>query len=163
MTKQTIALFTLCFVIAATNMAVAAEPTTAQVDYPTGYRQWVHVKSTVIQEGNEAYDVAGGIHHIYANEAAFQALTEGKPYADGAVFVFDLLMAETRDHAINEGPRKLLGVMQKDSKKFKDTGGWGFAVFQDDVKDRVPIDSMGCFKCHEPQKDSGYVYSKFRK
>ena len=155
MTKQTIGAFILCFVIAATNMAVAAEPTTAQIDYPTGYRQWVHVKSTVIQEGNEAYDVAGGIHHIYANKAAFHALTEGKPYADGAVFVFDLLMAETKDHAINEGPRKLLGVMQRRFQEVSRHGGMGVRRVPGRRQNRVPIDSMGCFKCHEPQKDSG--------
>jgi len=118
----------------------------------------------IVQEGNEAYKFAGGIHHIYANNAALEALQNGTPYADGAVLVFDLLLTETnKDHTITEGPRKLVGVMQKDSTKFADTGGWGFAVFQGDTKDQVPVDAKTCFKCHRPHKEKGYVISKFRK
>jgi len=143
---------------------VSAEEVKQPVDYPDGWRLWTHVKSMIVQEGNEAYRFAGGMHHIYANKQALAGLQKEASYADGAVLVFDLLIAEkNKDQTITEGPRKLVGVMQKDSKKFADTGGWGFAVFQDDTKDQVPVDAKICFKCHEPHKETGYVISKFRK
>lgn len=132
--------------------------------YPEGYRQWTHVKSMVIEKGHPLYESFGGIHHIYANKKALNALMRGKPFPDGAVLIFDLLEAKREDNAIVEGSRKVLGVMQKDSKKFKDTGGWGFEGFKGDTKERVVTDpKKACFGCHEPQKQRDYVFSSYRK
>jgi Cytochrome P460 len=100
--------------------AVAQEA--AKVDYPTGYRDWTHVKSMVI------YESFGGIHHIYANQSALEGYRTGS-FADGPVIIFDLLEATAADNAITEGKRKVLGVMQKDGKRFAGTGGWGFEGF----------------------------------
>src|SRR5688572_1634215 len=66
-----------------------------QVSYPEGYREWTHVKSMVIQKGHPLFDAFGGMHHIYANPAAADALRASKSFPDGAVFVFDLLTANT--------------------------------------------------------------------
>lgn len=163
MKKETGAALLVCFAVALIGLALAAEAADKAVNYPEGYRGWAHVKSMVIQEGNKAYDLFGGIHHIYANKKAFEALSKGKPYPDGSVFVFDLLEATGKDNAITEGPRKFIGVMQKDSKRYADTGGWGFEGFKDDTKERMVTDAKNCFKCHEPQKETGYVFSKYRK
>ena len=40
--------------------AIAAE--TANVPYPDGYRQWVHVKSMTINPGHALYDAFAVIH-----------------------------------------------------------------------------------------------------
>jgi Cytochrome P460 len=106
--------------------AVAQEA--AKVDYPTGYRDWTHVKSMVIQPGHQLYESFGGIHHIYANQSALEGYRTGS-FADGSVIIFDLLEATAADNAITEGKRKVLGVMQKDGKRFAGTGGWGFEGF----------------------------------
>ena len=42
------------------------------VDFPTGYRGWTHVKSMVILPGHPLFDVSAGIHHIYANASALE-------------------------------------------------------------------------------------------
>jgi hypothetical protein len=34
------------------------------IPYPAGYRQWTHVKSTIIGPKNPAYEKIGGIQHI---------------------------------------------------------------------------------------------------
>jgi len=106
--------------------AVAQEA--AKVDYPAGYRDWTHVKSMVIQPGHQLYESFGGIHHIYANQSALEGCRTGS-FADGSVIIFDLLEATAADNAITEGKRKVLGVMQKDGKRFAGTGGWGFEGF----------------------------------
>jgi hypothetical protein len=106
--------------------AVAQEA--AKVDYPTGYRDWTHVKSMVIQPGHQLYESFGGIHHIYGNQSALEGYRTGS-FADGSVIIFDLLEATAADNAITEGKRKVLGVMQKDGKRFAGTGGWGFEGF----------------------------------
>lgn len=135
-----------------------------KVKYPQGYRSWAHVKSMVIEEGHPLYESFGGIHHVYANESARRALAAGKGrYPDGAVFVFDLLEAGEEDNAIVEGPRKVLGVMEKNAKAFASTGGWGFEGFKGDTRERAVTDMKSCFDCHEPQKERGYVFSEPRK
>jgi hypothetical protein len=54
--------------------------------------------------------------------------------------------------------------MQKESKEAADTGGWAFDLFAEDTKERKGVtDSKACFQCHESQKDTDYVFSKYRK
>jgi hypothetical protein len=163
MKKQIGVILGICLSVFLFSTALAAEKAKPGVNYPAGYRNWSHVKSMVIQQGHNFYDMFGGIHHVYANKKAFEALTKGQPYPDGAVFVFDLLEATGKDNAITEGSRKFIGVMQKDSAKFAGTGGWGFEGFKGDTKERMVTDPKTCFKCHEPQKATGYVFSKYRK
>jgi len=135
----------------------------AQVSYPEGYRQWTHTKSMVIQEGHPLYDSFGGIHHIYANKKALQAMKTKQSYPDGAVLVFDLLEASQSGNAIVEGARKVVGVMEKDSKKFADTGGWGFEGFKGDTRERAVTNAKtACFACHQSQQASDYVFSEYR-
>lgn len=131
------------------------------VPRPEDHRSWFHVKSMVIQPGHALHEAFGGVHHVYANDLARAGLANGH-YGDGAVFVFDLLAAEEGGHAIAEGPRKVLGVMHKSSAAFAETGGWGFAGFTDDGRNVVTDMRAQCFQCHEPQRASGYVFSRPR-
>lgn len=134
------------------------------VPYPDGYRAWQHVKSMVIGEGHPLFGSFGGIHHLYANEQGIAGYTSGH-FADGAVIVFDLLQAVPADGAITEGPRKVVGVMHRDAKKYASTGGWGFEGFAGDSRSERVVGAgggAGCFGCHEPQKAHEYVFSSYR-
>ncbi len=142
--------------------ALAADPA---VPYPEGYRTWTHVKSMVIQQGHPLYEAFGGIHHIYANDNALAAYRKAGRFADGAVIVFDLLDASTGGGAIEEGPRKVVGVMVKDSRKWPQTGGWGFEGFKGDSKTERAVGGnakAACFECHTQVKDRDYVFSAWR-
>ncbi len=151
------------FVVLATMCCFVAISETGVVDYPSNYRSWRHVKTAILQPGHPLEDTFGGMHHIYANAKAMTGLTGGK-YEEGAVFVFDLLDYHTSDNAIAEGNRKRIDVMQFDSQQFSATGGWGFESFVGDSKtERLDQDVVtACFRCHEPQKESNYVYSRYR-
>jgi hypothetical protein len=140
----------------------ASDP--APVPYPQGWRQWTHVKSMTINPGHALYDAFGGIHHLYANAKAEQGYRSGR-FADGSVIVFDLLEAKSADNAVEEGARKVLGVMHKDSRRYKDTGGWGFEGFKGDSKSERAVGNnaaSACFQCHTAQKSNDFVFSKFR-
>mgnify|MGYP003396250568 CR=1 FL=1 len=80
------------------------------------------------------------------------------------MLVFDLLTVEEKDKTIQEGKRKLVGVMHKDSTKYKATGGWGFEGFAGNSKtERLTKDGgTSCFGCHAPQKEKDYVFSEYR-
>ena len=68
------------------------------------------------------------------------------------------------EHAITEGPRKVVGVVHKDGKKFAATGGWGFEGFEGDTRERVVKDpKASCFDCHAPQEQTNYVFRRYRK
>jgi hypothetical protein len=148
---------------AASLPALADDP--AAVPYPKGYRDWMHVKSMVINPGHPLYDAFGGIHHIYANKKAMEGYAKGK-FPDGAVIVFDLLEAKSADNAVTEGARKVVGVMHKDAKKWKETGGWGFEGFKGDSTTERAVGknaASACYNCHTQQKDRDFVFSAYRK
>jgi hypothetical protein len=50
--------------------------------------------------------------------------------------------------------------MVKDSKKYAETGGWGFAQFKDGKPD-PKADLKTCFPCHEPIKARDFVYTHY--
>ena len=104
----------LAAALSLTSPLLAADP--APVPYPEGYRQWTHVKSMTINQGHALYDAFGGIHHLYVNKRAEQGYKSGK-FADGSTIAFDLLEAKAAVNTVQEGARKVLGVMHKDSRK----------------------------------------------
>ncbi len=135
----------------------------ASVPYPEGYRNWNHVKSMLILPGHPLYEAFGGIHHIYANGKAMLGYRTGE-FPDGSIIIFDLLEAKFDNNTYVEGPRKVVGVMYKDSKRFKDTGGWGFEAFKGDTKERaVKNAEQDCFSCHASQESADFVFSQYRK
>lgn len=151
----------------ATGLLLTIHPVHAneqKAPYPDNYRNWSHVKSMIIQSGHPLAKTDEGIHHIYANKGALKGLKNGE-YPDGSVFVYDLLTHIEKDKTIQEGERKLVGVMYKDSKAFAKTGGWGFEGFAGNSQTERLIKDGGtaCFACHIPQKDDDYVFSKLRK
>ena len=151
-------------VLASMTLALPAIAADSEVLYPMDYRNWHHVKSMVIDKGHPLYDAFGGIHHLYANPKAVAGYKSGK-FSDGAVIVFGLLEGKGADNAVTEGPRKVVGVMHKNAKKYAATGGWGFEGFGgDDKTNRVVRDkaASACFACHEPQKGQDYVFSRLR-
>ena len=139
-----------------------------QDPYPDGYRRWTHVRSGLTGPESQDFKNTGGIHHIYANDKAMTALEEnqGRRFPDGSVIVYDLLEVQTKEGISTEGRRRYLTVMHKDSKRFADTGGWGFEVFRKDSHtDRAiwPNAKTRCFDCHTGQKEKDYVFGSFRK
>lgn len=133
-----------------------------QVPYPEGYRQWVHVKTAVVEPGNVAFEHYGGFHHIYANKLAMEGYKTGQ-FTDGSVIVFDVLQAIDTTRLLLEGRRRQLDVMVRNAKLYASTGGWGFEEFRGDSKtDRTVLTtaSTTCYSCHANTKN--LVFSQWR-
>ena len=132
--------------------------------YPEGYRSWFHVKTMLIEPGHQLENPFQGLHHVYANPKAVQGLNTGT-YANGAIFAFDLLKYAEKDLTIQEGDRKLLGIMHKDSNKYSSTGGWGFEGFAGNSKTKRLVNDGGrsCFACHASERKADFVFSQIRK
>lgn len=142
----------------------AAGAIAAEVAYPGGWRDWKHVKSMLIEPGHPLYEAFGGIHHIYANPAALEGYRIGR-FPDGAVIVFDLLEAVRENNAVVEGARKVLGVMEKNSRRFAATGGWGFEGFARGDPARRVVGAKAaeaCWGCHATGDTRDGVFSRLR-
>lgn len=134
---------------------------TPPVPYPEGWRDWRHVKSMVILPGHGLYDGLGGVHHVYANKKAMQGYKDGR-FADGAVIVVDFFQETLQDNTVTEGARKVIAVGHKDSRRWKDTGGWGWEAFAAGDRNQRAVGNnaaSACFQCHTTQKDRDYVFS----
>ena len=158
--KSRVLAISLVFVTLA-SFAVAKDAT--PVDYPAGFRHWTHVKSMVLLPDHPLATPFAGIHHVYANDRAVEGYKAGQ-FKDGSVLVFDLFEYNQADGAGTEGARKLTGVMQKDSKRFAATGGWGYEGFAKDSKSERLVTDGGasCHACHTQQKDRDFVFSTMR-
>ena len=164
MFKRCVTRLLMPLVLAVAAPAAMAAPADASVPYPQGWRQWTHVKAMVISQGHPLFDSFGGIHHLYANRKAEQGYRSGQ-FGDGSIIAFDLLEVRQVDHTLQEGPRKVLGVMHKDSRKYAATGGWGFEAFKGDSTTERAVGAnaaSACYQCHTAQKDKGHVFSSLR-
>ncbi|MCC6171625.1 MAG: cytochrome P460 family protein [Gammaproteobacteria bacterium] len=133
--------------------------------FPEGYRRWTHVKSMIVEPGHPLAGLVEGTHHIYANETALRAYRGKRPFADGAVIVFDLLTTVRGDLAMTEGARKAVIVMQKDSRRFAATDGWSYQVFGGPAQREPQLDASaaaGCHGCHTSQAGRDFVFSDWR-
>lgn len=153
-------------VVSALTLALSNSGFAEGIDapYPEGYRSWFHVKTMLIEPGHQLENPFQGIHHVYANPKAVKGLNTGT-YANGAVFAFDLLNYTEKDLTIQEGDRKLIGIMHKDSNKYSSTGGWGFEGFSGNSKTKRLVNDGGqsCFACHTSERKTDFVFSQIRK
>jgi len=130
---------------------------------PGEYRHWFHVNTMIVDKASPLFKDLGGMHNVYANPSAEEALKKDSSYPDGAMFVTDLHDFTIADGSYVEGDRKGLAVMVKDAAKYGSTGGWGFQFFlgADAKKPGVTDATAQCFACHTPRKDHDYVYSTY--
>jgi hypothetical protein len=135
----------------------------AQVAYPDGYRTWAHIKSGLISPSHSQYSVIGGFQHIYANAEGLAGYRT-RVFPEGSIVVFDWLEMRDNAGAFEEGPRRQVDVMVKDSQRFASTGGWGFQRFVKDSKtERAAAPTpQDCFACHSRLQKDGLVLSHYR-
>jgi hypothetical protein len=157
-------------VLVACFFALAASDDPA-VPYPQGYRHWSHLHSTIVGPKHGAFakrpcesPCTGGIYHFYANQKAMEGFRTGK-FADGSIIADEVL--ETRQPSSGtsiEGPRRLVGVMVKDSQRYSATEGWGYGGFTGDnqTEDLTSRERKECFQCHVSRKEHDFVFTEYR-
>jgi cytochrome P460 len=137
-----------------------------------GYEGWQVV--SVSQDGPL-------IAAILANPVMIQAYRkgipgDGKPFPDGSKMAkihWNPKKLETFPAATVPGTQHDVDFMVKDSKRFKDSGGWGWAVFEYDAAsgtfrpgtsaDMPPQghDAKCGFACHTTVKTRDYVFTDY--
>ena len=116
---------------------------------------------------------------VLANPAMIQAFqagvpNNGKAFPDGSRMAkvhWNPKKLETFPAATVPGTQHDVDFMVKDSKRFADSGGWGYAVFERDgdsfrpgtMADKPPQgnDARCGFACHTTVKTSDYVFTQY--
>lgn len=148
--------------LAGLGLAVAADADSG-LAIPKGYRQWFLVNSMIVTKASPLFDPLGGMHIVSVNAKGLAAFRRGGTYADGSIFIDDIHDVTEAQGVSTEGPRKAIGIMYRDAKKYASTGGWGFQLWigGDPKKPLVTNAVKQCFVCHAPHDDQQYVISTY--
>lgn len=130
------------------------------IEFPDDYRNWQVVSSSFRKDHNS-------LRIILGNDIAIKAINENNinPWPDGAVLgkiVWDQRSDENWEAAIVPSSFIHAEFMFKDSNKYKNTKGWGWARWVD--QELTPFGenanfSQSCIECHLPVKDRDYVFT----
>lgn len=107
------------------------------------------------------------IRAIYANDKAWAGLTKLKPnYPDGAMFGKVAYLTE-QDPSFPSSRQPISTMryqfMLKDQKKYKETNGWGYALFTPNGKlfsGGKKENTLACAACHRVVPERDYIFSR---
>jgi hypothetical protein len=176
--KTTLAIATTAAVLAALGAAVCAQDKQDKYSLQTpsgiafsdfkGYEDWVAVSSTHTPNDRLKVMVANPTM-IKAYRAGIPG--NGQPFPEGSKIVKlqwkIKKMAEAPFDANVPDTFAEVFLMQKDSKRFPDSGGWGYAVFNyDAVTDKYTptADPANCgHVCHVAVKNKDHVFHAYQR
>lgn len=134
---------------------------------PSGYRDWKFVSAA--HEAGELND----IRVVIGNEKAIKAYRTGKPFPEGSIVgrvAWKMIPSEENNKIFGQpqsfvpgdAPDWYLQFMEKDTKKYAATGGWGYSNFDKDLKPLTDKKTMySCFACHQAVASRDYIFTKY--
>jgi len=138
-----------------------------------GYESWPVI--AISHNGNKLAAILGNPVMIDAYKAGIPG--NGKPFPDGAKMAKIHWNGEVNDHEPGAptvpGTQHDVDFMLKDSKRFPDSGAWGYGAFEYDaasntfraagLKDKPPQgnDAKCGFACHTIVKTKDYVFTDY--
>jgi hypothetical protein len=134
------------------------QPSLNGIAYTGDYRNWQVISTT------DRFD-NGTMRVIYGNDIAIKAIKENNihPWPDGAIFAKTAwAQLEDADGNVHTGAFLQVEFMIKDSEKYADTKGWGWARWKSPQLNPYGKDilfSTECVNCHRPMKDNDYVFT----
>ena len=145
----------------------AAAPIFGIKIYP-GYRDWKLI--SVAHEAGNLNDIRA----VLGNDIAIKSYREGKQFfPDGAVIArlsWNYVPSEENNKVFGQAQSFVPGdvpdwyqqFMEKDTKKYAATGGWGYSNFGKDLKPTTDQKTMyGCYVCHQAVAARDYVFTKY--
>jgi len=148
-----------------------------ETSIPPGFREWVFIGAPLTPHGLN--DGAAGFpefHHVYIEPGAFAEYKRTGEFPEGTTIVKELVLLQegdyedgSRDEASGRGyfADRFAGIdmMVKDSKRFAETGGWGFFNFGHHeppyAKTAAAAPSEACAGCHTANATYDMVFTTF--
>ncbi len=136
------------------------------VGLPERYRGWQMI--TVAHEAGKNNDIRG----ILGNDIAMKAFRDGtRPFPDGAVIarLAYVYKSSPENDAVFPAPQSFVAgdptnvqISVKDSKKYADSGGWGYGQFENGVANQNEPLLKSCFACHTKlDRSKDFVFSHY--
>ncbi len=136
-------------------------------EIPAGYRDW-----KVVSVAHEAGDL-NDIRAILGNDIATKAYRENKfPFPEGAIvgrIAWSYVPSEENNKTFGKAQSFVAGsptafylqFMEKDSKKYAATGGWGYSSFDNYGKPTGTASMQSCYPCHQLIKSRDFIFTKY--
>ncbi len=144
--------------IGASSTPLIPKPSLNGVPYFPDYRNWKVVSTT------DRFD-NGTLRIIFGNDVAVRAIAEHRinPWPDGTVFAKAAWNQQVEPNGdAKAGPFYQVEFMVKDSRKYGETKGWGYARWRGaDLKPYGKDEHFAneCVGCHTPVRHNDYVYT----
>lgn len=134
---------------------------------PPEYRDWKFVSAA--HEAGELND----IRVVIGNDKAIKAYREGKPFPEGTIIgrvawkmvpseENNKILGQVQSFVPGDAPDWYLQFMEKDTKKYAATGGWGYSNFGKDLKPLTDEKTMyACFTCHQAIEARDYIFTRY--
>ena len=134
---------------------------------PRGYRDWKFISAA--HEAGELNDIRVAI----GNDKAIKAYRAGKPFPEGTIIgrvAWKMVPSEENNKTFGQAqsfvpgdaPDWYLQFMEKNTKKYAATGGWGYSNFGKDLKPLTDEKIMySCYTCHKAVEARDYIFTKY--
>jgi hypothetical protein len=108
---------------------------------------------------------------VLGNDVALRAVRRGTlPYPDGTVMARvawhyvsspddDRVLGDSVSHVAG-APKNGVQIMVKDSRRYRSSGGWGFAQFNDGKPAAESVQAT-CVGCHSAARARDFVFSRY--
>ncbi len=158
--KTWLTLTTLFFLGVVINSYASAKKTniSQQISYPDGWQRWASIAISHRTDNNT-------IRVILGNETAIKAARSGQtvPWPDGSI-IGKVVWKDTqlKDWQAATAPGAFIHAefMEKDSKKYKESYGWGWARWVGLDQKPFTNGNRVCIECHTPVKNQDWVFTK---
>lgn len=144
---------------------------------PEGYREWVFVGAPLTPHGlNNGKAGFPEYHHVYVNPDAFAVYQRTGEFPEGTVIAKELVLLKKGDYQDGSanaasgrgyfaGKFNGMDVMVKDSKRYRETQGWGFFNFGHHAppyaKTAQAAPAESCAACHEANAQKNMVFTQY--
>jgi len=134
---------------------------------PHGYRDW-----RFISAAHEA-GTLNDIRVVIGNDKAIKAYRAGEPFPEGTIIgrvAWKMVPSEENNKTFGQAqsfvpgdaPDWYLQFLEKNTKKYAATGGWGYSNFGKDLKPTTDKKTMySCYACHQAVAARDYVFTKY--
>jgi len=150
--------------------------TGGELELPTGYHEWVFLGAPItpnaLNGGKAAFPE---YHNVYVHPEAFRLYRNTGAWPEGTIMLKELRLSqpgtnsdgssvESSGRGFFPAARNGIDISVKDSKRFKDTNGWGFFNFGHHAppyeKTAAAAPKDACAGCHIANA-TNMVFSKF--
>ena len=136
------------------------------VKIPAGYRDWQMI--SVAHEAGSLNDIRA----VLGNDIAMKAYRDGtRPFPDGAIIgrlAWKYVPSDENNAIFGQaqsfvpGPPTNTQFSVKDSKRYADTGGWGYGQFENGTPNQSEALMKTCFPCHaRANKGDDFVFTHY--